>query len=88
MDDPADLITVVDLPHQQMLQCMAKHLVPVETARCPENQVQAEKSCWLVGDVFWGSGDALRLGRYPKKSRLIVCKTYLISYINYLICKV
>jgi len=39
LDDPTDLITVVDLPHRQMLQCMAKHLVPVETARCPENQV-------------------------------------------------
>eukprot|EP00435_Cladocopium_sp_Y103_P014619 s5434_g3.t1 len=39
VDDPTDLITVVDLPNRRMLQCKARHLVPVDTKWCPENQV-------------------------------------------------
>ena len=38
VDDPTDLITVVDLPNRQVLQCEARHLVPVDTKWCPENQ--------------------------------------------------
>ncbi|CAL1154909.1 unnamed protein product [Cladocopium goreaui] len=39
VDDPTDLITVVDLPNRRMLECKARHLVPVDTKWCPENQV-------------------------------------------------
>jgi hypothetical protein len=38
VDDPTDLITVVDLPNRRMLECKARHLVPVDTKWCPENQ--------------------------------------------------
>lgn len=37
-DDPNDQITVVDLPKSRLLECKARHLVPVDSAHCPENQ--------------------------------------------------
>ena len=38
VNDPTDLVTVVDLENRRMLECKARHLVPVHAAWCPENQ--------------------------------------------------
>ena len=51
VDDPTDLITVVDLPNRQVLQCEARHLVPVDTKWCPENQALGRRD-ETSGQIF------------------------------------